>query len=146
GERGLPRRLGRRRSGHEHGLDQDGAREARRPVCRGGRDRRRALRVPDRTDGVQPERVERAREVVAELLPAISGGRLAALAVPTLVDGEDMETVREPTRIRVPQPGVEPGRVQEDERRAIAAEVEIVEAEVAGLDEAAPWRSHRASE
>src|SRR5881628_3908856 len=48
-----------------------------------------------------------------------------------LIEGEDMMARREAAGVRHPEPGVEAGRVEEDERRTVPGELEVVEAEVA---------------
>src|SRR5438132_13166936 len=48
-----------------------------------------------------------------------------------LIEGGDAVARGEAARVGQPEPGVEAGRVQEEERRAVPAEVEVVEAEVA---------------
>src|SRR2546430_1938297 len=50
------------------------------------------------------------------------------------MEGEGGVARGEAARIGQPEPGVEAGRVEEEERRAIPAEVEVVEAEVADAD------------
>src|SRR5438874_290592 len=134
GERVLPRGLLQAGSRDEHRLDQDGAREAPRPGRSRRRDRGGALGVPDGPHAVQPERIEEALQVGAERVPAVARRRLVALAVAALIEGEDAVARGEAARIGQPEPGVEAGRVEEEERRAIPAEVEVVEAEVADAD------------
>src|SRR5439155_3127474 len=106
----------------EHGLP---ARPHVAPLARGG-----ALGVPDGAHAVQPERIEEALHVGAERVPAVARRRLVAQAVAALVEGEDAVARREAAGVRQPEPGVEAGRMQEEERRAVPAEVEVVEAEV----------------
>src|SRR5205823_4488811 len=92
------------------------------------------LGVPDGPHAVQPERIEEALQVGAERVPAVARRRLVALAVAALIEGEDAVARGEAARIWQPEPGVEAGRVEEEERRAVPAEVEVVEAEVADAD------------
>src|SRR5438552_2126518 len=131
GERVLPRGLLQAGSRDEHRLDQDGAREPPRPGRGRRRDRGAALGVPDGPHAVQPERIEEALHVGAERVPAVARRRLVALAMAALIEGEDAVARGEAARVRQPEPGVEAGRVEEEERRAAPAEVEVVEAEVA---------------
>src|SRR5436309_2901946 len=130
-ERVLPRGLLQARSRDEHRLDQDSAREPPRPGLGRRRDRGCALGVPDGAHAVQPERIEEALHVGAERVPAVARRRLVALAMAALIEGEDAVARGEAARVRQPEPGVEAGRVEEEERRAAPAEVEVVEAEVA---------------
>jgi len=51
--------------------------------------------------------------------------------VAALIEGEDAVARGEAVGVRQPEPGVEAGRMQEEERRAVPAEVEVVEAELA---------------
>src|SRR5438552_5978966 len=131
GERVLPCGLLQAGSRDEHRLDQDGAREPPRPGCGRCRDRGGALRVPDGPHAVQPERIEEALHVGAERVPAVARRRLVALSVAALIEGEDAVARGEAAGVRQPEPGVEAGRMEEEERRAVPAEVEVVEAEVA---------------
>src|SRR5207253_529039 len=133
GGRVLTRGLLQAGSRDEHRLDQDGAREAPRPGRSRRRDRGGALGVPDGPYAVQPERIEEALQVGAERVPTVARRRLVALAVAALIEGEDAVARGEAARIGQPEPGVEAGRVEEEERRAAPAEVEVVEAEVADL-------------
>src|SRR5262249_15552579 len=117
-------------AGDEDGLDEDRAREALRPLRRGRRDRRRALRVAARADGGEVERLEETQETGADLLPAVARAGLVALAVAAVVVREDAVRPDEPARVGLPHPRVEPGRVQEHERRPVTPEVEVVETDI----------------
>src|SRR5207244_10793037 len=135
-DRQRPRTDGGRRQGtrEENRLDRHRAGEPSRPGSRRCRDRRRALRVTDYVDAVEGEGIEEAHEIRAELLPPIPAGRLVALAMAALIQREHPMRRAEVLRVRCPDPGVEAGRMEEEERRAVPPEVEVVETEVSHAD------------
>jgi hypothetical protein len=78
--------------------------------------------VPDAEGPVELRGVDHGEGVAGETEPALAVGRRWRVAVPALVEREAVE-VRQCTRDRSPHLPVEPGRVGEEDRIAVAPEV-----------------------
>ncbi len=91
----------------------------------GEEERGGAHRVPEAEKRVrEAESIDHVEDVLAERLPIeAAGGRPAGVAVGTLVEPEAVEGADQLTGHRSEDVRVEPGRVDEEERRSFAAEV-----------------------